>query len=129
MNKVVLIGRITKDLEVREAGQSNVVNFTLAVDRGVKDAQGNKLTDFINCQAWGPTATYMSNYLKKGNLIAISGRIQTRNYQGQDGQTRYLTEVVAEQVNNLTPRSTDAGSVNTAEEAPANDVSDNDLPF
>jgi len=129
MNKVVLIGRITKDLEIREAGQSKVVNFTLAVDRGVKDAQGNKQTDFINCQAWGATATYMSTYLKKGNLVALSGRIQVRNYQGQDGQTRYVTEVVADSVNNLTPRSTDAGSANEVE-APADvEVTDNDLPF
>jgi single-strand DNA-binding protein len=133
MNNVILIGRITKDLEVKEAGTAKVVNFTLAVDRGIKDKQGNKQTDFINCQAWNATATYMGTYLKKGNLVALEGRIQTRSYQDQQGQTRYVTEVVADQVNNLTPRSADAGSVNETEapaEAPADaEVTDDDLPF
>ena len=109
MNKVFLTGRITKDPEIRYTpnGLANLM-FTVAVDRLVKDAQGNRQADFIGCVAWGQTADFMSRYVRKGNMLCVSGRIQTRNYQGQDGQTHYVTEVVAEQVENLSPRDPNA---------------------
>lgn len=105
MNKVLLTGRITKDPEIRytQNGMANLM-FTVAVDRQVRDAQGQRQADFISCIAWGQTADFMSRYVKKGNMLGITGRIQTRSYQGQDNQTHYVTEVVVESVENLTPR-------------------------
>jgi len=105
MNKVSLTGRITKDPEIRYTanGMANLM-FTLAVDRQVRDASGNRQADFISCVAWGTTADFMSRYVRKGNILAVVGRIQTRNYQGQDNQMHYVTEVVVENVENLSPR-------------------------
>lgn len=109
MNRVILTGRITKDPEIRYT-QNGVpsVNFTLAVDRGMRDANGNRQADFINCVAWRGQADFISRFIKKGYLLAVEGRIQTRNYQGQDGQTRYVTEVLVDQVENLQPRDPNA---------------------
>ena len=109
MNKVLLIGRITKDPEIRylQNGTPQVL-FTLAVDRGMRDANGQRQADFISCVAWRGQADFISRYIRKGYLMSIEGRIQTRNYQGQDGQMRYVTEVVLDAVENLTPRQDDA---------------------
>ena len=98
MNKVILIGRIVKDPEVKKT-QSNktVANFTVAIN----DKYSKDKTDFINCVAWEKTADYLGNYVKKGNLIAVDGRISTRNYDGSDGKKVYITEVVCESVQGL----------------------------
>lgn len=113
MNKVLLTGRITKDPEVRYSQTGNPsVLFSLAVDRVVRDANGNRQADFVNCVAWGNQANFISRFIKKGYMLAIEGRIQTRNYQGQDGQMRYVTEVVVEQVENLQPRDNSQGMMN-----------------
>ena len=105
MNKVLLTGRITKDPEVRYTTSGiPSVQFTLAVDRGMRDANGNRQADFISCVVWRQQADFLSRFVKKGYLLAIEGRIQTRNYQGQDGQMRYVTEVVVDQLENLQPR-------------------------
>ena len=105
MNKVILTGRITKDPEVRytQTGVS-VVSFTLAVNRQYRDANGNNQADFINCTAWRTTADFITRYIKKGYMLLVEGSIQSRSYQGQDGQTRYVTEVVCDNVENLQPR-------------------------
>jgi single-strand DNA-binding protein len=105
MNKVLLTGRITKDPEIRYTsnGTANLL-FTLAVDSTQRDANGSRQAFFISCVAWGQQADFMSRYVKKGNMLAITGRIQTRSYQDQAGQTHYVTEVVVEAVENLTPR-------------------------
>ncbi len=105
MNKVILTGRITKDPEVRytQTGVS-VVSFTLAVNRQFRDANGNNQADFINCTAWRSTADFITRYIKKGYMLLVEGSIQSRSYQGQDGQTRYVTEVVCDSVENLQPR-------------------------
>lgn len=110
MNKVILTGRITKDPEVRytQTGVS-VVSFTIAVNRQYRDANGNNQADFINCTAWRTTADFITRYIKKGYMLLVEGSIQTRNYQGQDGQTRYVTEVVCDNVENLQPREQNAG--------------------
>lgn len=107
MNRVTLTGRITKDVELRQT-QNNISTaaFTLAVDRGFKDAYGNRQTDFINCVAWRQQAEFMANYVKKGYLLAVEGQIQVRNYQNQQGQTVYVTEIICDRVENLTPRET-----------------------
>lgn len=110
MNKVLLTGRITKDPEVRYTTSGiPSVSFSIAVDRGMRDASGNRQADFINCVAWRNQADFMSRFIKKGYMLAIEGRIQTRNYQGQDGQMRYVTEVVVDQLENLQPRDNSQG--------------------
>ena len=98
MNKVLLIGRMTKEPELRYTTSGTAVcNFTLAVDRPfTKD--GNKETDFINCQAWGKLAENCAKYLDKGKQCAVDGRLQVRSYETQDGSKRWVTEVVAERV-------------------------------
>ena len=98
MNKIIMIGRLTKDPEVKKT-QSNktVANFTVAIN----DKFNKDKTDFINCVAWEKTADYLGNYVKKGNLIAVEGRISTRNYDGSDGKKVYITEVVCESVQGL----------------------------
>lgn len=105
MNKVCLTGRITKDPELRYT-QSNIpcVMFTLAVDRGFKDSNGERITDFISCVAWRVQAEFLANYIRKGYLLEIEGQIQTRNYQDQQGQTRYVTEIMVDRIGNLQPK-------------------------
>ena len=116
MNRVSLVGRITKDPEVRYSQTGNpVLGFTLAVDRGVKDANGQRIADFINCVAFRQTADFISRYIKKGFLLSVCGSLQSRSYQGTDGQTRYVTEVVCDSVENLTPRDPNAQPVQNAQ--------------
>lgn len=106
MNKVMLTGRITRDPESRFLPNgTQTVSFSIAVDRGIRDQNGQRQADFINCVAWNQQADFISRYMKKGNMLGIVGRISTRNYQGQDGQTHYVTEVVVEQVEGLSSRS------------------------
>lgn len=98
MNKVELIGRLTKEPEVKMTqNQTPFCNFTVAVDRRFKDQNGNRQTDFINCVAWKQTAQFIQKYFHKGNRIGICGCIQTRNYEDQNGQKVYITEVIAEE--------------------------------
>lgn len=99
LNKVILIGRLTKDpTEHNTQSGHKAVRFTLAVDRNRKDANGNKQADFISVVAWDKLADLISKYCKKGKEIAIVGRLQTGSYTGQDGQKKYTTDVVAEEV-------------------------------
>lgn len=106
MNNVSLVGRLTKDVELKYTGsQTAVATGTLAVNRQFKSANGEKETDFINIVAWRKTAEILSNYASKGSQIGITGRIQTRNYEGNDGKRVYVTEVVAESINLLDSRS------------------------
>ncbi|MGF7396235.1 single-stranded DNA-binding protein [Thermoanaerobacterium thermosaccharolyticum] len=99
LNKVILIGRLTKDpTEHSTQNGHKAVRFTLAVDRNFKDANGNRQADFISVVAWNQLADLIIKYCKKGKEIAIVGRLQTGSYTGQDGQKRYTTDVVAEEV-------------------------------
>ena len=100
MNKVVLIGRLTKDPELKfTPGNGNAVTtFTLAVDRRLPNKDGVREADFIPIVVWGKQAESTANYMSKGKLIGVSGRIQTRSYEAKDGTRRYVTEVVAEEV-------------------------------
>jgi single-strand DNA-binding protein len=105
MNRVVLVGRLTKDPELRYT-QSNkaVATFTIAVNRQFTNANGEREADFINCVVWGKPAENVSRYMKKGGQVGVDGRMQTRNYQANDGTRRYVTEVVAESVQFLESR-------------------------
>ncbi len=99
MNNVSLVGRLTKDVELKQTGSNTAVaTVTLAVNRQFKNANGEKEVDFINIVAWRKTAEILSSYASKGSQIGITGRIQTRNYEGNDGKRVYVTEVVAETV-------------------------------
>jgi len=98
MNKVELIGRLTKEPEVKlTTNQTQFCNFTVAVDRRFKDANGQRQTDFINCLAWKNTAVFIQKYFHKGNRIGLVGSIQTRSYDDQNGQKRFVTEVVVDE--------------------------------
>lgn len=106
INRVVLVGRLTKDPELRYTPSGvPVTRFTIAVNRTFTNQQGERETDFINCVAWRKQAENLANYMRKGSLIGIDGRIQTGSYEGQDGKRVYTTEVVADSVQFLEPRS------------------------
>ena len=98
MNKVVLLGRLTKDPEVRYTQTNNIMvaSFSLAVNRRFAK-EGEQQADFINIVAWNKTAEFCSKYFKKGQQVAVVGRIQTRNYEDDQRQKHYVTEVVAEE--------------------------------
>ena len=99
MNTAILLGRLTKDPELRNTQSgAAVASFTVAVDRKFKDASGKRQTDFLPCIAWKQTAEFVQKYLKKGSMIGVVGNIQTRSYDGQDGQKRYVTEIVVDEV-------------------------------
>ena len=104
INRVVLVGRLTRDPELRKTQSgTSVCSFTMAVGRRVS-TQGQPDADFINCVAWNKTADLMTQYLHKGSLIGLEGRIQTRSYDNQQGQRVYVIEVVAESVQFLEPK-------------------------
>jgi single-strand DNA-binding protein len=99
LNRVVLVGRLTKDPDLRYTSSGiAVANFTIAVNRPFSNQEGNREADFINCVIWRTPAENLANYQKKGNLIGVDGRIQTRSFEGQDGKMVYVTEVVADSV-------------------------------
>lgn len=148
LNVTTLTGRLTKDLDLRYTSNAKAVGSgTLAVDRQFKNAQGEKETDFINFVVWGKSAENMANYTRKGSLIGITGRIQTRNYENQQGQRVYVTEVVAESFTFLESKNSQNGQSNPSQrqdnfsnykqnnEDPflnsgqSIDISDDDLPF
>lgn len=105
MNRVLLVGRLTKDPDLRYTPNGvAVATFTLAVNRTFTNQQGEREADFINCVIWRKQAENVANFLKKGSLAGVDGRLQTRNYEGQDGKRVYVTEVVAENVQFLEPR-------------------------
>ncbi len=99
MNKIMLVGRLVRDPEVRSMSNgSSAANFTVAVNRNFKNKEGNYDADFLPCVAFRSQADFISKYFKKGSLIGIEGRVQTRNYDAQDGTKRYVTEVVVENI-------------------------------
>lgn len=130
MNRVCLIGRLVRDPELRYAGTGTAItNFTLAVDRKFKNAQGEKETDFINCVAFKQLAELVANYLAKGKLCSVEGRIQVRSYEDKDGQKRWVTEVVADNAVFLSPK--DGNSSGSASSAFGHEVNmeDDTIPF
>ena len=143
LNSICLVGRLTKDVELRYTPSNvAVATFTLAVNRTFKNENGEREADFINCVMWRQQAENLANWAKKGALIGIIGRIQTRSYDNQQGQRVYVTEVVAEtfqlleskaqqgnqtqqrqQTQQQTPDFSRSASTNPL------DISDDDLPF
>ncbi len=99
MNKVFLIGRLARDPELRYTGNNTpVASFTVAVNRTFSNQAGEREADFINCVIWRKQAENVKNYLSQGSQVAVEGRIQVRSYDDQNGQKRYVTEVVADNV-------------------------------
>ena len=139
INRVVLTGRLTKDVDLKAttSGQ-NVVSFSIAVDSFQKDQDNNKIAYFINCVAWEKQAQYLGQYCKKGNLLAVEGRLQTRSYDGKSGKV-YVTEVVCDRVENLTPKDSSQSQPasdnngfsinNNDDDNQSLSYSDEDLPF
>ena len=126
----MLAGRVTKDIELKvtPTGKS-VCSFSLAVERKFVQ-NGEKITDFINCQLWGKSAETLEKYVKKGMMIGIEGRIQTRKYTNQQGQTVYVTEVVADSFSFLEKKqSNEQPQFNDFEKYGGFEVNDDDLPF
>ena len=119
MNKVMLVGRLTKDPEVKmTSNQTQFCNFTVAVDRRFKDANGQRQADFISCVAWRQTAAFIQKYFRKGSRIGLVGSIQTRTYDDQNGQKRYITEVVVDEAE-FVESSNGQGGEQAYHEAPA----------
>ncbi len=132
MNKVFLVGRLTRDPDLRySAGNSAIVRTSIAVDRQFQNQAGNREADFISVVAFGNRAEVMKKYLTKGSQIAICGRIQTGSYDGQDGKRVYTTDVVIDEFQFLDTRGSrnQAGSSETAPtDAPSEDVPQYDFP-
>ena len=113
MNKVFLIGRLTRDPELRYTGSNTpVASFTLAVNRTFTNQAGEREADFINIVVWRKQAENVKNYLSQGSQVAVDGRIQTRSYDDNNGQKRYVTEVVADNVEFLGTKGSNSGSNN-----------------
>ena len=105
MNKVILIGRLTKDPELRRTPNDiPVCQFVLAVNRNFQGANGERQADFITCIAWRNQAENLSRYIRKGGLVAVDGMLQTRSYDDPNGVRRFVTEVVCNQINFLEPK-------------------------
>ena len=124
MNKVVLIGRLTRDPELRYTSGNNsaVCNFTIAVDRGFTGQSGEREADFIPIVVLNKQAENVKNYLSKGSQVAVEGRIQVRNYDDQNGQKRYVTEVIANNVEFL-------GSKNSSNNTSSDSNNDEPTPY
>lgn len=144
INNVVLVGRLTKDPDLRyTANGTGVATFTLAVNRNFTNQDGNREADFINCVIWRKSAETLANYARKGTLLGVTGRVQTRNYENQQGQRVYVTEVVAESFQLLESRSNNEKrqddkqqqntNTNNSASDPFNgssiDIGDDDMPF
>ena len=141
LNSICLVGRLTKNAELKYVNDSMAVaTFTLAVNRNFKSQNGEREADFINCVIWRQQAENLANWAKKGALIGITGRIQTRSYENQQGQRVYVTEVVADSFQLLESRKDREGgqsqgyshpdfSRQTQMNANPMDISDDDLPF
>ncbi|MGU8044392.1 single-stranded DNA-binding protein [Streptococcus suis] len=131
INNVVLVGRMTRDAELRYTPSNQAfATFTLAVNRNFKNQDGEREADFVNCVIWRQQAENLANWAKKGALIGITGRIQTRSYDNQQGQRVYVTEVVAESFQLLESRRQQSNSQDGSfgNSSPM-DIQDEDLPF
>ena len=131
INNVVLVGRMTRDAELRYTPSNQAVaTFTLAVNRNFKNQDGEREADFINVVIWRQQAENLANWAKKGALIGITGRIQTRSYDNQQGQRVYVTEVVAESFQLLESRGQQSNSQDSSfGNSSSMDIQEEDLPF
>ena len=151
INRVVLVGRLTRDPELkRTANGAAVASFILAVNRQFTNSQGEREADFINCVIWRKAAENFAKLVHKGSLVGIDGRLQTRNYENKQGNRVYVTEVVADNFSLLESRKDNSNNNTNSNQSPSNhqsnnsnnnmsdpfadnskpmDISDDDLPF
>ena len=133
LNKVCIQGRLTKDPEVRNtSNQIAYCSFTIACERPFKDNSGQRQSDFINCVAWRNTATFIGQYFRKGDMTVVSGSIQTRSYDDNQGQKRYVTEIVVDEANFCTGKSENNNTQQTSQPKSVYqepEESDEELPF
>ena len=134
LNRTILVGRLVSDPTLRYTPNGvAVANFTIAVNRPFTNQQGENEADFINCVVWRKAAENLATYQKKGNLIGVDGRIQTRSFENQEGKRIFVTEVVAENIQFLEPKSSKPQSQQQnnqpQQEQEPEDLSDQDLPF
>lgn len=139
MNRVVLVGRLTRDPELRRTTSDiPVASFTLAVDDRTKDANGQRSTTFIGITVWNQAADNVAKYCRKGSLVGVDGRLHQRTYEKRDGSKASVIEVIADSVQFLEPKSKEIPNeeIPTDEVAPSEDknldaidVADDDLPF
>lgn len=132
MNKVILIGNLTRDPELTETPNGTAVcRFSVAVSRDYADNDGNRETDFFNVTTWNKQAENCGKYLKKGNKVGIVARLQNRSYEDKDGVKRYVTDIIANKVEFLTPKQEESESVVsvTRERPQLEAIDDNQLPF
>lgn len=128
MNRVVLVGRLTRDPELRTSGSGNsFVNFSVAVNRNYASNNGEREADFINCIAFNKQAENLSRYIRKGGLVGIDGRLQTRSYTAQDNTKRTVMEVICDTINFLEPKNASAPR-STGNEYDYADYSPYDMP-
>lgn len=129
MNKCILIGNLTKDPEITTTSNGvSVCRFTLAVTRRFANSEGERDTDFISIVAWRALADNCHKFIKKGSKVAVVGNIQSRSYDATDGTKRYVTEIVAEEVEFLNTRATD-GVEKKDEVTKLEPIDDDSLPF
>jgi len=125
INRIVLVGRLTKDPELRYTTSNlPVASFTLAVNRMFANQEGEREADFIQCVVWRKQAENMAKFTHKGSLIGVEGRMQTRSYDANDGTRKYITEVVCDSVQYLDTKNTDQ-----KQETASIDIVEDDLPF
>jgi len=130
LNRIILIGRLTKDPELRYTPNGVAVgSFTLAVNRSRPNQQGEREADFIPVVVWQKQAENCANYIGKGSLVAVEGRLQVRTYDATDGQRKWVTEVVAEKVRFLEKKGNGSASDNTSSFGNEVDFTDDDIPF
>lgn len=142
INRTVLVGRLTKDPELRYTGSGTAVaTFTVAVNRQFTNSNGEREADFINCVLWRKAAENFCNFTSKGSLVGIDGRVQTRSYENQQGQRVFITEIVAENFSLLESKNSNQNSQNkqSGQSSPSKnpnnafnsmpDIKDDDLPF
>lgn len=130
MNYVSMIGRLTKIPDIRQTNTGkNVCTFTLAVNRRYKDAQGKVTADFFPVQAWEKLAELCARYLDKGSKVFVSGELRNRSYEAKDGTKRYVTEIIANEVEFLSPKTDTAPTIPPQDEWPDLNIDDDKLPF
>ena len=134
INNVCLVGRLTRPVDLRYTQNGTAFgSFSLAIDRTYKNQAGEKETDFINCVIWRKSAVNLSNFTKKGSLLGVEGRLQTRNYENHEGKKVYITEVLVENFSLLESKAVTEGRqqepIGNVEQVQFGEVNNDDLPF
>ena len=134
INNVCLVGRLNRPVDLRYTQNGTAFgSFSLAIDRNYKKESGEKETDYINCVIWRKPAVNLSNFTKKGSLIGVEGRLQTRNYENHEGKKVYITEVLVENFSLLESKAVTEGRqqapIENVEQVQFGEVNDDDLPF